>query len=293
MYANQDQMAGEEVWTPLKVLDWTEKKFTSQGLDSPRLDAQVLLAHVLNCDKVGLYTQFDKPLGKEELSTYRELIKQRMAGIPVAYLIGKKEFYSLDFSVDQRVLIPRPDTELLVDRAIEVVGEINAKSVLELCTGSGAVAIALALNTNLKKIIASDICEDALVVARKNVERFELAERVTCVSSDMWEGIPKEKTFDLIISNPPYIRKAEIKECSVEVRKEPLKALDGGEDGLDFYRRILDECQAHVRSGGRLILEHGFDQRNDIESMVDGSGGTFIKSHKDLAGLDRMIEIQF
>lgn len=262
-------------------------------MDSPRLDAQVLLAHVLDCDKVSLYTQFDKPLGTSELASYRGLIKQRLTGVPVAYLIGKKEFYSHEFVVDSRVLIPRPDTEILVDRALDVIKQENVKSILELCTGSGAVSIVLALNTNVEKIVASDVCEEALNVAKINRDQFSLEARIDCVLSDLWEHIPKDVKFDLIVCNPPYIPTEDIERCSKEVRKEPNKALDGGVDGLDFYRRIFAQCSDYIQAGGRLLLEHGEGQRESIESLIPGSGGHFVEAYKDLAGLERTLEIKF
>ena len=179
-------MVATQVWTTLGVLDWTAKKFDQHGFDTPRLDAQVLLAHVLDCDKVALYTQFDKPLSADELTSYRQMVQRRLKGVPVAYLLGYKEFYSRKIWVDSSVLIPRPDTEILVERALKIMNKKQVKSVLDLCTGSAAIAIAVAMESQVERILATDICDKALWVAKKNVGAHDLGFRIELCKSDLF-----------------------------------------------------------------------------------------------------------
>jgi release factor glutamine methyltransferase len=259
-------------WTTLAVLDWTTKRFTDAGIASPRLDAQVLLAHVLQCTRTQLYTGFDKPLGEGELAGYRELIKRRLAGEPVAYLVGETEFWGLPFYVDPSVLVPRPDTETVIEVARSLRPDRAAPCrVLDLCTGSGVIAVSLAKELPAAHVIATEISEAAVALARRNAERNGVVDRVEVRHGDLWEPVAGER-FDLICSNPPYIASAVIATLSAEVKREPLVALDGGGDGLRFYDRICAAARSYLEPGGALVVEHGYDQAEAVRERFVAAG---------------------
>lgn len=267
-------------WTTLAVLSWTSGRFTEKGIASARLDAEVLLGHVLKLSRVQLYTSYDKPLLEAELGAYRELIKRRLAGEPVAYLIGEQEFWSLPLSVDARVLIPRRDTETLV----EVGRAAGGGRIADVATGSGAVALALAKELPEAAVVASDLSADALAVARANALRH--APRVELVQGDLTE--PLVGLFDLIVSNPPYVPSGDIADLSAEVRREPRGALDGGIDGLVLLRRLIPAARAKLSPGGMLAVEHGFDQGPAVRALFADAAYTKIATTKDLAGHERV-----
>jgi len=276
-----------ESWTTLKVLDWTAGRFSRAGLSSPRLDAQVLLAHVLGCDRVGLYTQFDKPLGDEELARARELIRRRLAGEPVAYLVGEREFWSLPLRVDARVLIPRPETETLVQVALDLLGGAVEPSIADIATGSGAVAIVLSKQLPSARVTAVDISADALAVARENCERHGVGERVELLCGDLLEPLGG-RPFDLLVANLPYIPSADLPELSPEVRSEPALALDGGADGLDLVRRLVAGAAQVLVPGGAVALEHGDDQGPVICALAREAGFVAPATARDLGDRDRV-----
>jgi release factor glutamine methyltransferase len=267
-------------WTTLAVLDWTTQRFTDAGIPGARLEAQLLLAHVLGCSRVQLYTGFDKPLGDEELAAYRGLIKRRLAGENVSYLLGEQEFWGLPFTVNEHVLVPRPDTETLIEVARGLRADRNAPCrVLDLCTGSGAVAVALAKELPAATVVATDISIEAVAIAKANVERNGVADRVTVRVGDLFAPVQGEQ-FDLIVSNPPYIASAVIGTLSAEVKREPRIALDGGPDGLAFYDRICTEARQHLVRGGWLVVEHGFDQADAVRARFEAAGfGTITLTH--------------
>jgi release factor glutamine methyltransferase len=270
-------------WTILGVLDWTTQRFGDAAISSPRLEAQLLLAHVLGCSRVELYTGFDKPLAEAELARYRELIRRRLAGEPVAYLLGEAEFWSLTLAVDPSVLVPRPDSETVVEVALATRADRAAPcAVLDLCTGSGAIALALAKELPAAEVVATDLSEAAAAIARGNAARHQLAERVTVRVGDLWAAVDADRRFDLITANPPYIATAVIDTLSAEVRREPRLALDGGADGLACYRRILGEARHHLVSGGALVLEHGYDQADAVGALVRDAGFTDVTLVRDL-----------
>ncbi len=259
-------------WTTLSVLDWTTQRFTEAGITSARLEAQVLLAHVLGCTRVQLYTGFDKPLAEPELASYRGLIKRRLAGEPVAYLVSEHEFWGLPFHVDASVLVPRPDTETVVEVARARRADKAAPCrVLDLCTGSGALAVALAKELPAARVVATDISPDAVALARKNAERNGVADRVEVRVGDLWQPVAGER-FDLIVANPPYIRSDVIPTLQAEVLREPRLALDGGADGMQFYDRICAEALAHLEPGGALVVEHGYDQAEQVCDRFTAAG---------------------
>jgi release factor glutamine methyltransferase len=269
-------------WTTLAVLDWTTQRFAEAGISAARLEAQLLLAHVLQCTRMQLYTGFDKPLAEAELAGYRGLIKRRLAGEPVAYLLGEHEFWGLPLHVDEHVLIPRPDSETVVEVARDTFPDRTvACSILDLCTGSGAIALALAKELPAAHVIATEVSPAAAAIARKNAERNSLADRVEIRVGDLFAPVAGE-CFDLIVANPPYIATPVIATLSAEVQREPRLALDGGPDGLAFYDRICAEAAAHLLPGGALVLEHGFDQADAVGARLAAAGFEQITLVRDL-----------
>lgn len=259
-------------WTTLGVLDWTTKRFASAGIGAARLEAQVLLAHVLGCTRVELYTGFDKPLGEPELASYRQLIQRRLAGEPVAYLVNEQEFWGLPLWVDPTVLVPRPDSETVVEVALATRLDRAAPCrVLDLCTGSGAIAIALAKELPSARVVATELSSPAAALARRNAERNAVADRVDIRLGDLWEPVAGA-TFDLIVANPPYIATAVIPTLPPEVQREPRLALDGGADGFAFYDRICSAAHQFLVPGGALVVEHGFDQAAGVRARFEAAG---------------------
>ena len=261
-----------EVWTPLRLLEWTTRRFADAAIDSPRLAAQILLAHALGIDRVQLYVHHDKPLGPDELGRYRELVKRRLAGEPVAYLTGQQEFWSLPLAVDTRVLVPRRDTETLVEVVLDQVDRTAPLRIADIGTGSGAIALALARELRAARIVATDRSAEALAVARDNAARLHLDDRIELREGDLLSALPAGERFDVIASNPPYVPSGEIEGLLPEVRREPRAALDGGPDGLDALRRLVAGASAHLVPGGLLALEHGFDQGAAVRALVDAAG---------------------
>lgn len=269
-------------WTTLSVLDWTTARFTEAGIASARLEAQLLLAHVLACSRVQLYTAFDKPLAETELAGYRALIKRRLGGEPVAYLLGEQEFWTLTLFVDESVLVPRPDTETVIEVARGLRGDRSAACrVLDLCTGSGAIAISLAKELPAAWVVATEISPSAADVARRNTVRNVVADRVEVRTGDLFAPVVGER-FDLIVSNPPYISSAAIATLSAEVRREPRIALDGGSDGLAFYDRICATAADYLVPGGWLVVEHGYDQSATVAARFATAGFEEVELVHDL-----------
>jgi release factor glutamine methyltransferase len=275
-------------WTTLGVLDWTVRRFTDAGISSARLEAQVLLAHVLACTRVQLYTGFDKPLADTELAGYRELIKRRLAGEPLAYLVGETEFWSLPFHIEPSVLVPRADTETVVEVARATRADRAAPCrVLDLCTGSGVLAISLARELPAAHVVATELSEAAALLARKNAVRHAVDARVDVRVGDLFAPVAGE-TFDLVVANPPYIATAVIATLAAEVHREPRLALDGGADGLAFYDRITTAAPTHLVAGGALVVEHGFDQADAVAARFASAGFVDVTLVKDLAGQPRV-----
>ncbi|MBI1312931.1 peptide chain release factor N(5)-glutamine methyltransferase [bacterium] len=286
-----NQSSEPEVWTVKRVLDWTIGHLRKHGCESARLDAEILLAHSRCCQRIQLYTQYDAPLTPEERSKMRDLVKRRAGHEPVAYLVGFREFFGLDFEVEPGVLIPRPDTETLVVRALELAREIAAPRILDLCTGSGCVAAAIAENCRNAVVTAVELDDQAFAIASRNLAKHELADRVTLLQGDLFEPLPDGELFDLIVSNPPYVTTAELDTLPPDVRlHEPHRALDGGVDGLDIVRRIIAEGHSRLKSGGALLLEIGSEQAATVEELF-AQAGAFEPAivEKDLAGHCRVV----
>ena len=281
-------MADGQVWTIGAILKWSEQYFGSHGADTPRLDAEVLLSYLLGQKRIFLYVHFDQPLTAEELARYREMVKRRAAGEPVAYICGEKEFMGLAFKVTPAVLVPQPDTETLVEAAIErLKGKENAR-IADVCTGSGAIALALVHYMSESSVATTDISAEALAVAKENAEALGLSERVEFFVGDLLAPI-SGKTFDAIVSNPPYIPSADIDGLPREVRAEPKLALDGGADGLDFYRRLVGESAALLNDGGFLAVECGDTQAGAIVEMAATGGFGKTEIVRDLADKERVV----
>lgn len=267
-------------WTIGELLQWTTAFFTRSGIDEARLSSELLLAHALNCTRMALYTRFEQTPPPEQVAAFREMVKKRKDHTPVAYLIGKAWFYSLEFTVTPDVLIPRPDTETIVEQVIHLARLTPAwetPEILDLCTGSGCIAIALAKNLPTARITASDISPAALAMAEKNAIAHELSARIHLVSGDLFEPVAAMSPpvrFHAIVSNPPYIVADKIGELMPEVaRHEPRLALDGGTDGLAFYRRIARHAAEFLVPEGALILETAFDQTLEVQKILQEQGG--------------------
>lgn len=257
-------------------------------VDTPRLDAEILLAHVLNCRRLKLYTDSDRILTTEEISRYKNLVERRAEKIPVAYLIGVKEFCGLNFAVTPAVLIPRPDTEILVQCATEFLQSADEKIFLDIGTGSGAICISILKFCKTARAAAIDISEKSLEVAKFNARKFNVDDRIEFLHGDLFEPVGKRK-FAAIISNPPYIPTAEIKNLQAEVLTEPVTALDGGADGLNFYRRIISGAKDFLLPAGFLAVEIGINQAAAVKNLFAENNFVEIEILKDLAGLERVI----
>lgn len=265
------------------------------GVESARIDAEVLLCSALQASREEIYLDFDRPLGAESRKLVRELLQRRARREPVAYIIGKKEFWSLDFLVSRNVLVPRPETELLVELALKLATEVKGTDlvrILDLGTGSGAIAVSLARELKDAEIWASDISSGALKIARVNASRHGVEERIRFVHGDAFEPVQSQGAFfDLVLSNPPYVRRSEIQDLPPEVREwEPRQALDGGEDGLESIRRIVQEGHLYAADGAFVALEIGADLARGVAALFAGVGSySEISIHRDLAGKDRVV----
>ena len=290
-------------WTIQKLLNWITEYFIEKGIDSPRLSAELLLGYVLGLERIELYTQFDKPVAKEQLDKLHKLVKRAGENEPIAYLIGKTEFYSLELNITPDCLIPRPETELLAERAIEFLCKRTGKQfVCDLCTGSGCIAVAIARNCPNSRIIATDISDAALNIAAKNVEKYQLEKQIKLLCGDLFEPvIPQldvEKLvlnsdwgFDLIVCNPPYVSAAEFEKLDKNIKDyEPKLALYAGDDGLDIYRRITEKADQFLKPDAALMLEVGYNQGQTVRELLE-QAGTFaeIKIEKDHHNNDRII----
>jgi release factor glutamine methyltransferase len=285
-------------WTIIKLLEWTRSYFQSNCIESPRQAAEILLAYTLGVNRIDLYVQHDKPLCKNELGKFKTLIKRRIANEPVAYILETKEFWSMDFHVNQDVLIPRPETECLVEAALELLPDnagTGQKNVLELGTGSGAVIISIASERPDNFFFASDRSIKAITIAKKNAVHLTLEHRINFFSGDWLLPVNEHlRFFDIIVSNPPYISKRVIPSLCPEIyRYEPIIALDGGEDGLSSLKNIIMGAHKYLKKHGYLLLEIGETQTSDLKKIIDDCGKydqvTFIK---DYSGYDRILKIR-
>ena len=262
----------------------------SNNVESPKLKARLLLQYVLDKPRQYIIVYDNKEIDKQQQWQYFVNIEKLTKGIPLQHITHRQEFMKMDFFVDENVLIPRPDTEILVEEVIKIAQKYNSPRILDLCTGSGAIAISLKKFVPNADITAVDISEKALEIAQKNAEKLEA--KINFVKSNLFDKLANKK-FDIIVSNPPYIRKDEIKKLSEEVQKEPKIALDGGEDGLDFYRIIAEQAINYLKTGSFLCFEIGYNQKNDVIKIIEDEQNyknTYCK--KDLYGNDRIIITQ-
>ena len=277
-------------WTVRRISAWMQDDFARRGIESARLEADLLLAHALGVKRIALYMDPERPLVDSELAGVRALVARRRAREPVAYILGEREFYGRSFRVDRHVLIPRPDTETLVELARDFLEAGPEGAILDLCTGSGAIAITLAAECPTRTVVASDVSPEALQVARANVERHDLGERVTLRQGDLFEVVAEGERFACITINPPYVTHAELAGLEPDVRDhEPRLALDGGEDGLAFYRRIACEAGARLSEGGGLFVEVGAGQAAQVAQLFAAAGLRSVRTRRDLTGIERVV----
>ena len=265
-------MAGSTIWTIKKLLLWTTHYFQEHHLDSPRLDAELLLAHVLHKQRIYLYTDFDLIVEPSELSLYREYIKKRVSGISTAAIIGEKEFMGLTFKVNEDVLIPRPDTETWLEKIIQYHRNEQGLYVADLGTGSGAILLSFLYYCKEDTGVGVDISEKALAVAEENGKNLKMDDRVTWRRGDYLTALEEGELFDGILTNPPYIPTGDIRGLAEEVRHEPMNALDGGADGLTFYRKLAEGAAEHLKDGGFLAAEFGIHQAADVVNLLKETG---------------------
>ena len=288
-----------QTWTIQKLLNWVTEYLTGKGIDSPRLSAELLLSHVVGLKRIELYTQFDKPVARQQLDRLHDLVKRASQNEPIAYLVGKTEFYSLELNVTPDCMIPRPETELLVERAIEFLRtRPDTQFVCDLCTGSGCIAVAIAKNYPNARIIATDICDAALAVAAGNVEKHQLKDRITLLCGDLFDPIMPQldvDKLDLIVCNPPYVSTAEYEKLDKNVKDyEPKVALFAGVDGLDIYRRIIERADRFLKPDAALMLEIGYAQGQAVRQLLEKTGEKTdafaeIKIEKDIHNNDRIV----
>lgn len=265
-------MAGSTIWTIKKLLLWTTHYFQEHHLDSPRLDAELLLAHVLHKQRIYLYTDFDLIVEPSELSLYREYIKKRVSGVSTAAIIGEKEFMGLTFKVNEDVLIPRPDTETWLEKIIQYHRNEQGLYVADLGTGSGAILLSFLYYCKEDTGVGVDISEKALEVAEENGKNLKMDDRVTWRRGDYLTALEEGELFDGILTNPPYIPTGDIRGLAEEVRHEPMNALDGGADGLTFYRKLAEGAAEHLKDGGFLAAEFGIHQAADVVNLLKKTG---------------------
>lgn len=285
--------ADRKTWTVIEVLRWTTKYLTGKGFQSARLEVERLLASTLGADRVGLYLQFDRPLSPEELTEFKAKLKRRLRHEPLQYILGECEFLGLKLIVDRRALIPRPETETLVEVCTELLAKRHPDRFVDAGTGCGNIAIALAKAWPDARGLALEISQDAVNLARENAAQHGVEERLTFVVGDIFDDfllVEYEHGFDLIASNPPYVPPAEWDRLPPEIREnEPKNALISKPDGLTFYRRLADVASGTLRSGGLLAVEIGVGQADAVRGLFAAANLHSIRIHKDLAGINRVV----
>ena len=280
-------------WTVRRVLDWTRSDFAAHGIDTARLDAELLVADALHVERVQLYLDLERPLTPQELGGVRDRVRRRRLREPVAYILGYREFYGLRFRVDPAVLIPRPDTETLVERALSLLSTApTPPRVLELATGSGCIAVALASHCAALQVDATDISEAALAVARENAKAAGVADRVHFHCGDLFEAIAQaERAYGVVIANPPYLSRSELAVTAPEVHGfEPEGALVSGPTGFELHERLARGVGAHLRPGGVVLIEVGHRQAPQVVELLEEVGLEGCQTHVDYGGIERVVE---
>jgi release factor glutamine methyltransferase len=265
--------SSQDVWTVRRILQWTTAHLQKHGSSTPRLDAEILLAHSRNCRRIELYTRFDEVLSSAERATMRDLVRRRAQSQPVAYLVGHREFFSLEFRVTPDVLIPRPETETLVVELLTLIEHIPAPRVADIGTGSGCIAVAAASNNARLQMTAVDISAAALAIARQNAERQGVLDRVRLVEGDLLAPLVGDEPYHAIVSNPPYIAEGELASLPLDVSQhEPHGALIAGQDGLSVIRRLVKDAPAHLADGGALLMEISPEQADAVVGLLKSQG---------------------
>ena len=271
-----------------ELLKDASDRLSANNIDNPRLDAEILLAHVLNCRRLTLYVDSNKILPLEAVLRFNELINQRITGIPVAYLVGSRDFMGLSFAVNQNVLIPRPETEILTEFAGEYLRSIGGGIFADLGVGSGAITVSILKFVKNTRACSVDISNEALEAAKFNATKFHVDDRVNFYCGDLFKPL-EGQIFNAIVSNPPYIPNKELETLQLEVKMEPKIALDGGTDGLEFYRRIINDAPLFLVSGGLLAVEIGINQASAVKNMFEQKKFMEITILNDLAGIERVV----
>ena len=274
--------------TPRELLRQVAADMAAAGVPDSEVDASLLLSHVTGQNPMNLRLDSWSQVSLADEEAFRALCERRKARTPLQYLTGVQSFLNRDFHVDERVLIPRPETELLAERAIAALRPHSAPAALDMCCGSGCLAVSMALGVPGADVHASDLSEGALAVTRLNAERLKA--KVTLHQGDLFGALPGGLSFDVIVSNPPYIPAADCLELQEEVRREPMMALDGGTDGYDFYRRIAKEAPRFLKPGSTLLLEVGFDQAEGVMALCRAAGFRQVQAHEDYQHIQRMVE---
>lgn len=291
-------MSQTNEWTVGRLLTWTTDYLKQHGAASPRLDAEVLLATARGCERIQLYTSFDEDVDEDVRATFRDFVRRRAAGEPVAYLVGQREFFSLSFAVTPDVLIPRPETEHLVVEALDLIKVYPTSdqplAVADVGTGSGAIAVSIAKHAASCHVTAIDICDEAIQVARSNAQRHKVLERVELLVGDLLSGLPPEPQFDFVVSNPPYVSQAELEMLTDDVKRfEPHLALVGGESGTELIARLIPQAAERLRDGGWLLIEFSpMVEEATHQLLVDDGRFQGMQTIKDLAGLPRIVRAQ-
>jgi len=280
-----------EPWTVRRVLTWVTEDFANRGLETPRLEAELLLSHVLGCNRIQLIIDRDRPLENQELSAYRALVSRRRNHEPIAYLRGEREFYGHVFEVDARVLIPRPDTETLVEVALDRTRDRHMFGrMVDVCTGSGNVAISFAKERSTWQVLGTDVSPEAIRVASRNAVRLGVAWNTAFSTGDLLAPVRQMGPLDLVTANPPYIPSAEVDQLPADIRNhEPRLALDGGADGLDLVRRLIAEAAACLGADGVLAMEIACDQGPRVVEQMQHAGWTDVRVAQDLGKRDRVV----
>ncbi len=269
----------------LEVLRATERYLADRGVENPRLNAEHLLAHALGLKRMELYLQFDRPLSEAERTPLRDMVKRRGTREPLQHILGTAGFHGRTFTCDQRALVPRPETEQLVELALEFAKQFNKPTLLDIGTGSGVIVLTVALELPSATLHATDASPDALALAAANADRHDLTDRITFHQADLLP--PGETKFDLILANLPYISTDEIATLSPEVRHDPASALDGGADGLDLIRRLIESAPAHLTPGGALLLEIGAGQADAVNALLAARKFRDISLRPDYSNIPR------
>ncbi len=286
-----EKAADDGAWTVGKIIDWTTGHLKKHGSDTPRLEAEILLAHARNCPRIQLYVHYNEVLSDAERATMRDLVKRRAQAEPVAYLVGHREFFGLDFRVTPDVLVPRPETETLVLELIAASKALQRPRFLDLCTGSGCVAVAAAVNLPVAIVTATDISPTALEIARVNADRHDVLNRIRFLEGDLFAALPDGERFDVIASNPPYVADAEMQTLPADVRlHEPHLALRAGPQGLDVISRLIAGAKQYLAPNGVLLIEFSPEQATAIAELIERTGAFDApRLIKDASGRQRVL----